>query len=153
MRKTEESNAFSEVEHRHDNPVASLEYAHVNKSVAMRERKAPISMFSRSKECNKLRGFKHMKITSGFLVTIVRDGAETLLIQVPPQSLRICKVYNFLIKLSLYTFRFFMLQLFAIFYFSFRRVGLVSNTYFFQFEKVNSKDCSLFTWSPDGCSR
>ena len=47
--KTGDSDAFSKVEHRDDNPVASLEYARVNKSiihvyVAKHEKRSPISM-------------------------------------------------------------------------------------------------------------
>ena len=43
--KTNERDTFSEVEHRHDNPVASLDSACANKSiiyVTMHERKTPI---------------------------------------------------------------------------------------------------------------
>ena len=33
QKKTEDSDAFSKVEHKYDNPVASLVYSHVNKSI------------------------------------------------------------------------------------------------------------------------
>ena len=33
MKKTEDNDAFSEAEHRHDNTVNTLDYASVNKSV------------------------------------------------------------------------------------------------------------------------
>ena len=33
MKKAEGSDTFSEVKHTHKNPVASLDYAHINKSI------------------------------------------------------------------------------------------------------------------------
>ena len=71
--------------HRHDNLVASFEYARVNKSiiyVTMHERKAPINNLSRRKT-QQIETFTHMRITSDFLVVIDPDGtfvpAKTLL--------------------------------------------------------------------------
>ena len=51
-KKTEENDAFSEVEHRRDNQVASHNYACVNKAirhVTTREQKAPINMQKQNK--------------------------------------------------------------------------------------------------------
>ena len=51
-KESEGSDAFTEVEHKHENPVVSLDYASINKStiyVTMHKRKAPINMLSCSK--------------------------------------------------------------------------------------------------------
>ena len=51
-KKTEDRDAFSDEEHRHKNPVASIDYALINKSIiyfTTHKRKAPINMLSRSK--------------------------------------------------------------------------------------------------------
>ena len=79
------------MEHRHDNPVTSLEHAHVNQSIiyiTTHERKAPINVLSRRKttKTKQVEGFTYMYMreTSGFLVTTDRDGTfastKTLLI-------------------------------------------------------------------------
>ena len=52
MKKTGESDAFSEVEHKHGDRVTSIQHARVNRSiiyVTRHERKAPINKLSRRK--------------------------------------------------------------------------------------------------------
>ena len=81
----EDNDVFFEVEHIHDNAVASPKYARATKSiiyVTMHERKAPINNLSRRKT-QQIETFTHMRITSDFLVVIDPDGtfvpAKTLL--------------------------------------------------------------------------
>ena len=63
------SEAFFLVEHRHNNPIASLDYARVNKSIlylTMHKQKAPINMLVCSKT-QHVEGFTHKEITSDIL--------------------------------------------------------------------------------------
>ena len=69
MKKLEKSDAVSEVEHRHGNSVASLQYAHVNKSITyntMHKRKTPINMLSRGEapKTQQNMGYKNKRQTS-----------------------------------------------------------------------------------------
>ena len=71
MKIAKETDAVSKVKHRCNNPVTSLEYACVNKSilyVTTHKRKAPINMLSRSKtpKPQQVEGFTHMRITSTY---------------------------------------------------------------------------------------
>ena len=75
------------MKNRHDNPVASLEYARVNKSIiyfTTRERKSPINRLSHSKilKTQQVEGLTHPKKASDFLVTAHRDSTFA-----PPENL------------------------------------------------------------------
>ena len=69
-KKTEKRDAFSsEVEHWHNNLVASFQYPRINKRIiyiTTHEQKAPINMLSRSKtpKLQQVRNFMRMRITS-----------------------------------------------------------------------------------------
>ena len=71
--KTKDSDGFSKVDLRHNNPIASLDKANVNKYilyVAKHERKPPINMLPRSKHP------KHNKLT----VSRIRERAVIFLV-------------------------------------------------------------------------
>ena len=73
MTKPVESDIESEVEHRHGNSVASLQYARVNKliiSITLHKQKAPINRLSRRKafkapKTQQVAGYKSKRKTNG----------------------------------------------------------------------------------------
>ena len=76
-RKTENRDAFSKVERRHSNRVASPDYAHVNNSIiyiATHKRNAPINMLSCSKAPNtqQVEHFQHPRKPAIFSVVTSR---------------------------------------------------------------------------------
>ena len=71
-KKTENSGAFSKVEHKHDNPVTSLDYAHVNKSIIYVTTRLAKSthqqVIMQKKKTPQIKHFPHLKQISDSLV-------------------------------------------------------------------------------------
>ena len=70
-KKAKGRDAFYEVEHEHENPVAGFDYARINESIIhfiMFKRKAPINMLYRSEatKTQQVELCQHPKNTSGF---------------------------------------------------------------------------------------
>ena len=97
MKKTEDSDVFSDVKHRHDDPATSLDYAHDYKSIIYVSYnaingKAPINRLYHSKtpETQQVDCFMHARKTSDSLFVINRDVAfapgKLLLVQAPLQK-------------------------------------------------------------------
>ena len=92
-KKTEDSDAFSEVNHKHDDPVVSLDYAHDHMSniyVTIQLAKSTHQLYLLRSKIQQVGGFTHLRKDSDVFNVINRDvtfaSAKTLHIQVPLQN-------------------------------------------------------------------